>query len=50
MSQIFVGKDEEKKKRAQCHKCKYEWETASKMFIASCPKCGNKVRIGRLVK
>jgi len=28
-----------------CHKCSYSWETKSKMFIVSCPRCGAKVKI-----
>jgi len=27
----------------KCSKCKYEWDTASKLMTVSCPSCGHKV-------
>jgi len=29
----------------KCRKCDYEWETKSKMFYVSCPRCQSKVKI-----
>ena len=34
--------------KAKCTKCKYEWESNSKMFKVSCPSCGDKVKIREL--
>ena len=31
--------------KAKCPKCGYEWNTMSKMFQVSCPKCLFKVKI-----
>jgi len=31
--------------KAKCPKCRYEWETESKMVFVSCPSCLQKVRI-----
>jgi len=31
----------------ECDKCQYQWETKSKMFIVSCPRCGSKVKINK---
>jgi len=31
--------------KVECLKCKYSWETKSKMFYVSCPRCGSKVKI-----
>lgn len=36
--------------KAQCKKCKYEWETKSEMFNVSCPSCGNKVKLREIIK
>lgn len=35
--------------KMKCHRCKYQWETKSKMIYVSCPKCLTKVKI-RLTK
>jgi len=32
-------------KLIKCKKCGYKWETRSKLWFASCPCCGTKVRI-----
>lgn len=29
----------------KCDKCYYEWETKSKMYYVSCPRCLNKVKV-----
>ncbi|GBE19321.1 hypothetical protein BMS3Abin17_00044 [archaeon BMS3Abin17] len=29
----------------KCKKCKYEWDTNSKMIMVSCPSCGYKITI-----
>ena len=34
--------------KTKCKKCSYEWETKSKMFMVSCPSCGNKVKVKEL--
>jgi DNA-directed RNA polymerase subunit RPC12/RpoP len=31
--------------KVKCKKCKYEWETKSKMWQVSCPCCGAKVKV-----
>jgi len=35
------------KVNAKCNKCGYTWLTKSKMFLTSCPRCGNKVRLDK---
>ena len=32
-------------KKAKCQKCKYTWESRSKLMNVSCPSCGIKVKI-----
>ena len=32
-------------KRVVCPKCDYQWDTRSKMYLTTCPRCGGKVRI-----
>ncbi len=33
------------KKDINCKKCKYSWKTKSKLLKASCPNCGDKVKV-----
>ncbi len=33
------------KTKTKCPKCEYEWESRSKLIMASCPSCGNKVKL-----
>lgn len=33
-------------KRVKCHKCKYSWNTRSKLLYVSCPNCNIKNYIG----
>ncbi len=32
-------------KMTKCNKCEYVWETKSKMFFVSCPKCRKLVNL-----
>ena len=34
--------------KAKCPRCRYEWETHSKLIKVSCPSCGNKVVINSM--
>jgi len=34
-------------KKVKCPKCKYEWETKSKLKMVTCPSCQLKVKIER---
>ncbi len=29
----------------ECNHCEYGWDTRSKMYSVSCPRCGKKVKI-----
>ncbi len=34
--------------KLKCQKCKYEWNTGSKLLMVSCPSCGTKVKVPRV--
>jgi len=36
--------------KIKCLKCKYEWETKSKLGMVTCPSCLLKVKINKLEK
>lgn len=36
--------------KIKCDKCKYEWETKSKLRFVSCPSCLQKVQIKEVDK
>jgi len=36
--------------KIKCQKCKYEWETKSKLFSVTCPCCGYKTSIKSIEK
>lgn len=30
-----------------CNKCNYSWDSKTKMYAVSCPKCGSKVKVNK---